>query len=80
MIRPLPSRPIVNLLLVLPPLPTASLVNAMRNTQVSLEQVLPHKASFMERRAQPARERLQALVARLVPLALVLPQELHPAT
>ena len=51
----------------------------MRYTQVPLEEVLPHEAPVLERRADLARERLPALVARLVPLALVLAQELHPA-
>lgn len=54
--------------LLLPP----RVVKSMRDSQVSLEEILTHKASVLERRADLTRVRLPTLVARLVPLALVL--------
>ena len=55
-------------------------MHAVRDAQVPLEKVLPHEAPVLERRTDLARERLAAFMARLVPLALVLPQELHSTT
>ena len=77
--RPNSSRPVVHFLLDVTAFARLRVMNAMRDAEVSLQEILAHETSVLGRGAKPARERLPALVARLMTLALVLPKELHPA-
>ena len=73
------SRPIIKILLRLASPTPCGVVHPMRDTHVSFEQVLAHEAPLLKRRTDLTRIWFLAFMTRLVPLALVLPQELHPA-
>ena len=79
------SRPILRVLVLLDLGPLLrggsprAVLDAVRDSHVPLQQVLPDKVALGERRANRAREWFAAPVTTLVPLALVLAQEAHSA-